>query len=253
VTFFLKNLKISIVTPAFNSAATIRDTLESIGNQDYPDMEHIIVDGGSKDETLEIVAEYPHVSKVISEPDRGLYDAMNKGVKMATGEVVVVLNSDDFYTHSQVLSRVATKLKEVCADTLYADLEYVDPENTARVVRHWKAGEFHPKNFQRGWMPPHPTFFVRRYLYDQLGCFNTSFRFSADYELMLRFLLKNKVSTCYLPEVTVRMRAGGASNANWRNRFRANLEDRRAWKMNDLRPQFYTLYLKPLLKIPQYF
>lgn len=252
MTFFLKNLKISIVTPAFNSAATIRDTLESIGNQDYPDLEHIIVDGGSKDETLKIVAEYLHVSKVISEPDQGLYDAMNKGVKMATGEVVVVLNSDDFYTHAQVLSRVAVKLEETWADTLYADLEYVDPENTARVVRYWKAGNFHPNNFQRGWMPPHPTFFVRRHLYEQLGCFNTSLRFSADYELMLRFLLKNKVSTCYLPEVTVRMRAGGASNANWRNRFRANLEDRQAWKMNGLRPQFYTLYMKPLSKIRQW-
>ena len=246
-------MKISIVTPAFNSAATIRDTLESIGNQDYPDLEHIIIDGGSKDGTLKIVAEYPHVSQVVSEPDRGLYDAMNKGLKMATGEVAVVLNSDDFYTHSQVLSRVAAKLEEARADTLYADLEYVDPIKTDRVVRHWKAGAFHPKNFQRGWMPPHPTFFVRRHLYEQFGFFDIALRFSADYELMLRFLLKNKVSTCYLPEVTVRMRAGGASNASWLNRYRANCEDRRAWKMNGLRPKFYTLYLKPILKIPQYF
>ncbi|MCW5921759.1 MAG: glycosyltransferase [Saprospiraceae bacterium] len=245
-------MKLSIVTPAFNSAATIRDTLESIEKQDFPNLEHIIVDGGSTDDTLKIAAEFPRVSKIISEPDRGLYDAMNKGVSMATGEVVVVLNSDDFYAHSQVLSRVAAKFRETNADTLYADLEYVHPENTSRVVRHWKAGAFHPKNFQRGWMPPHPTFFVRRHLYERFGLFDISLRFSADYELMLRFLLKNNVSTCYLPEVIVRMRAGGASNANWRNRFRANLEDRRAWKMNGLRPKFYTLYLKPLLKIPQY-
>lgn len=245
-------MKISIVTPAFNSAATIRDTLDSISQQDYPNFEHLIVDGGSKDETLKIVDEYPHVSKVISEPDKGLYDAMNKGVKMAAGEVVVVLNSDDFYTHPQVLSRVAARLEETRADTLYSDLEYVHPENIGRVVRHWKAGAFRPEKFRRGWMPPHPTFFVRRHLYDQFGFFDLSLRFSADYELMLRFLLKNKVSTCYLPEVTVRMRAGGASNANWRNRFRANLEDRRAWKMNGLRPQFYTLYMKPLSKIRQW-
>jgi glycosyltransferase len=253
VTFFLKNLKISIITPAFNSAATIRDTLESVEKQDFPNLEHIIVDGGSKDETLKIVAEYPHVSKVVSEPDRGLYDAMNKGVKMASGDIVGILNSDDFYTHPQVLSRVASKLDESQADTLYADLEYVSSKNPARVVRTWKAGIAHPENFHRGWMPPHPTFFVRRHLYEKFGLFDISLRFSADYELMLRFLLKNGVSTCYLPEVTVRMRAGGASNANWRNRIRANLEDRRAWKMNGLRPQFYTLYLKPLLKIPQYF
>ena len=246
-------MKFTIVTPAFNSAVTIRDTLESIRKQDYPDVEHIIIDGGSKDGTLNIVAEYPHVSKVISEPDRGLYDAMNKGVRLATGDVVVVLNSDDFYTHPRVISQVALLLHATGADTLYADLEYVDPVNTSSVKRFWKAGDFLREKFYRGWMPPHPTFFVRRHLYEQFGTFDTSLRFSADYELMLRFLLKNNVSVCYLPEVAVRMRAGGASNANLRNRLRANREDRRAWEMNGLKPRFYTLYLKPLSKIGQYF
>jgi glycosyltransferase len=136
---------------------------------------------------------------------------------------------------------------------LYADLEYVNSKNPAQVLRSWKAGAFQPKNFQRGWMPPHPTFFARQDLYEQFGLFNIALRFSADYELMLRFLLKNKVSTCYLPEVTVRMRTGGASNASLKNRLTANREDRLAWKMNGLKPRFYTLYLKPLLKIPQYF
>lgn len=246
-------MKISIVTPAFNSAATIRDTLESIENQDYENMEHIIVDGGSTDDTLKIAAEYSRVSKIISEPDRGLYDAMNKGVLLATGDVVGILNSDDFYAHPQVLSRVATLLNETGTATLYADLEYVSSKNPSQVVRVWKAGEPRPENFRRGWMPPHPTFFVWRHLYQQLGLFDISLRFSADYELMLRFLLKNSVSTCYLPEVTVRMRTGGASNASLRNRLRANWEDRLAWKMNGLRPRFYTLYLKPLSKIRQYF
>jgi len=245
-------MKISIVTPAFNSAATIRDTLESIKMQDYPDIEHIIVDGVSKDLTMEILAEYPHVSKAVSEPDRGLYDAMNKGVRLATGDVVGILNSDDFYTHPQVLSRVAALFAETGADVLYADLEYVDMRDTTRVVRTCKAGAIKPGCFLRGWMPPHPTFFVRRHLYEQFGLFNPELRFSADYELMLRFLLKNKLSACYLTEVTVRMRTGGASNANWLNRIRANREDRLAWKMNGLRPRFYTLYLKPLLKVPQY-
>lgn len=246
-------MKITIVTPAFNSAATIRDTLESIRMQDYPNLEHIIIDGGSKDDTLKITAEYPHINKVISEPDEGLYDAMNKGVCLATGEVIVVLNSDDFYTHPYVISRVAALLTETCADTLYADLEYVDFNTTNRVVRYWKAGAFRPEKFHLGWMPPHPTFFVRRHLYEQFGLFNTSLRFSADYELMLRFLLRHGVSVCYLPEVAVRMRTGGASNASLRNRFHANREDRLAWKINGLRPRFYTLYLKPLSKIRQYF
>ena len=245
-------MKISIVTPAFNSAATIRDTLESIKMQDYPDIEHIIIDGVSKDLTMEILTGYPHVSKTISEPDRGLYDAMNKGIRLATGDVVGILNSDDFYTHPQVLSRVAALFAQTGADALYADLEYVYMRDTTRVVRTWKAGAIKPGCFLRGWMPPHPTVFVRRDLYEQFGLFNPQLRFSADYELMLRFLLKNKLSACYLPEVTVRMRTGGASNANLFNRFRANREDRLAWKMNGLRPKFYTLYLKPLLKVPQY-
>lgn len=246
-------MKISLVTPAFNSAATIRDTLDSIAAQDYPQVEHIIVDGGSKDETLKIVSEYPHVGKVISEPDRGLYDAMNKGIRLATGDAVGILNSDDFYTHPQVLNRVATMLTETGADALYADLEYVDSGNKNRVVRTWKAGSFHPDSFQKGWMPPHPTFFVRRHLYERFGFFTSELRFSADYELMLRFILKNKISVCYLPEVTVRMRTGGASNASLFNRLRANREDRLAWQINGLKPRFYTLYLKPLSKIPQYF
>ncbi|MBX2890009.1 MAG: glycosyltransferase [Saprospiraceae bacterium] len=245
-------MKLSIVTPTFNSAATIRDTLESVQMQDHLDVEHIIIDGVSNDPTLEILADYPHVSKVISEPDRGLYDAMNKGVLLATGDVVGILNSDDYYTHAQVLSRVAALLEQTGADALYADLEYVAANDTSRVVRCWKSGHFHPNSFHKGWMPPHPTFFVRRYLYEQYGLFKPELRFSADYELMLRFILKHHISVCYLPEVTVKMRTGGASNANLRNRFLANREDRLAWKMNGLRPKFYTLYLKPLLKIPQY-
>lgn len=246
-------MKISIVTPAFNSAATIRDTLESVEKQGYENLEHIIVDGGSTDGTLKIAAEYPRVSKIVSEPDRGLYDAMNKGVRLATGDVVGILNSDDFYAHSQVLSRVAALLNETDTSTLYADLEYVSSKNPSQVVRVWKAGSLRPENFRRGWMPPHPTFFARRHLYEQFGLFDISLRFSADYELMLRFLLKNNVSACYLPETIVRMRTGGASNANLLNRFRANWEDRLAWKKNDLKPRFYTLYLKPLSKIRQYF
>lgn len=246
-------MKISIVTPAFNSAGTIRDTLECIRMQDYPAVEHIIIDGVSTDNTLDIVREYAHVSAVISEPDRGLYDAMNKGLNQATGDIVGILNSDDYYTHPQVLSRVAALLGQTGADALYADMEYVDARDISRVVRTWKAGPLRPDSFQNGWMPPHPTFFVRRHLYERFGCFNPNLRFSADYELMLRFILKHNISTCYLREVTVRMRTGGASNASIRNRLRANHEDRLAWKLNGLKPRFYTLFMKPISKIGQYF
>lgn len=245
-------LRFSLITPAFNSALTIRDTLAGIGGQDYPDIEHIVIDGVSKDDTLSIVAEYPRVSKVVSEPDKGLYDAMNKGIRLAGGDVIGIINSDDYYTHPGVISSVAKKMNETGADTLYADLQYVDAVDTERVVRTWRAGEYKPGCFYKGWMPPHPTFFVRRALYEQYGLFDPALRFSADYELMLRLLFLHRRSVCYLPEVIVRMRAGGASNASLRNRLQANREDRLAWKMNGLQPRFYTLYMKPLSKVGQY-
>ena len=245
-------MKISILTVAYNSAATIADTLVSVAAQDYPQVEHLVVDGASSDDTLAIVSRFPHVAKAISEPDHGLYDAMNKGLKLVTGDVVGILNSDDFYTHPQVLSRVAARLEQTGADALYADLEYVDHSDTQRVVRHWKSSDYTESQFLRGWMPPHPTFFVRRSVYERLGGFDTRLRCSADYELMLRFLLKNNISVCYLPEVIVRMRTGGMSNASLSHRLRANREDREAWRMNGLTPRFYTFFLKPLSKISQY-
>ena len=246
-------MKISIITPTFNSAATLRDTLDSIGGQDYLHVEHLIVDGGSGDDTLAIAGHYPRVSRIVSEPDEGLYDAMNKGIALATGDVIGILNSDDFYTHSKVLSRVAALFELTGADALYGDLEYVDAIDNQRIVRRWKSRPYQPGLFLRGWMPPHPTFFVRRRVYEQFGAFNTLLRFSADYELILRFLYRHRVSACYLPEVMVRMRTGGHSNASLGNRIRANREDRLAWRLNGLRPAFYTLCWKPFSKLGQYF
>jgi hypothetical protein len=147
---------------------------------------------------------------------------------------------------------VAELLERSGADTLYGDLEYVDGQDTGRVVRRWRGGDYRPDNFYRGWMPPHPTFFVRRSVYERFGAFNLSLRFAADYELMLRFLLRHGISVCYLPEVLVRMRTGGLSNASLRNRWRANREDRKAWELNGLRPKFYTLCWKPLSKLGQF-
>ena len=246
-------MKISIITVTYNSANTIKDTLESIKNQDYSDIEHIIIDGGSKDRTLEIINQYAHVSKVISESDKGIYDAMNKGLKLATGEVIGILNSDDFYSSNQIISQIVNCFNENRTDTVYGDLEYVDSKNTDKVVRTWLSGNYKKKNFYYGWMPPHPTFFVRKELYLKYGMFNTNFKMAADYEFMLRLLFKNNISTSYLSKIIVKMRVGGLSNSNLKNRLRANNEDSKAWKINNLKPKFYTFLLKPTLKIKQYF
>lgn len=245
-------MTISIITATYNSSETVRDTLECIAKQDYAPVEHIIVDGLSKDNTLNIVAEFPHVKKVVSEKDKGIYDAMNKGVGLATGEVIGILNSDDFYCHPQVLTKVMKAFEDPTIDAVYGDLHYVHQQDTQKIVRRWKAGRFHSSSFYYGWMPPHPAFFVRRRVYEQAGLFNISLRSAADYELMLRVLVKHKMKAAYLPEVLVKMRAGGMSNATLKNRLRANKEDRQAWEINQLKPYFFTIWLKPVRKIFQF-
>lgn len=243
---------VSIITATYNSEKTIRDTLASVAAQDYPHIEHIIVDGLSTDNTLAIVREYPHVSRIISEKDNGIYDAMNKGIKAATGEIIGCLNSDDFYESDSVITRVVEQMLADHSKALYGDLVYVRPDHTTRITRTWIAGKFKPRKFLFGWMPPHPTFFVRREVYQQFGIFNTTLRSAADYELMLRFLYKVRIPVSYLPRILVRMRAGGMSNASFRNRIKANREDRQAWRVNQLHPYFYTTLLKPLRKLIQY-
>jgi glycosyltransferase involved in cell wall biosynthesis len=245
-------MKISIITATYNSAATVKDTLTSIQQQDYPDIEHIIVDGRSIDNTLKIVSGFPHIAKVISEKDKGIYDAMNKGISLATGAVIGILNSDDIYTNPTVLSTVAKVFGDPKVMTCYADLQYVHPGNLNRTIRTWKSGPFKRRNFYNGWMPPHPTFFVRTEVYDRVGLFNPDLRSAADYEIMLRILLKHGLTSHYIPQVIVKMRAGGMSNASFGNRLRANKEDRLAWKLNELQPHFFTLYMKPIRKITQF-
>ena len=245
-------MKISIITATYNSAATVRDTLQCIAAQQHPDIEHIIIDGLSADATLEIVKEYPHVAKVVSGKDGGIYDAMNKGVQLATGEVIGILNSDDFYNGQDVLLKVAAKFEDPRVEAIYGDLQYVKQDNIEVVTRTWKAGLYRKEYFYYGWMPPHPTFFVRRSVYEKVGLFNTVLRSSADYELMLRILVKYNIHAQYIPEVLVKMRAGGVSNASLRNRFRANKEDMQAWRLNGLKPYFFTMWLKPLRKIFQF-
>jgi glycosyltransferase involved in cell wall biosynthesis len=245
-------MHISIITVTYNSALTLKDTIESVQNQGYRNVEHIFVDGLSKDDTLQIVKSYPHISLCISEKDQGIYDAMNKGINLATGDVIGILNSDDFYTDSQVLEKVARVFRETGCDAIYGDLQYVDVANTSHVVRMWKSGNYQPNAFKWGWMPPHPTFFVRKELYEKFGNFNLDMNTAADYELMLRFIHKHGIRLAYIPEVLVKMRIGGASNNSLFSRFAANKKDKQAWVSNGLKPFWFTLYLKPLRKIHQY-
>lgn len=247
------NPKVSIITVCYNSAKTIEDTIQSVINQTYDNIEYIIVDGLSTDNTLEIVNKYKEkITKVISEKDAGLYDAINKGIGLATGEIIANLNSDDFYIDNNVIADVVAKMQEENSDTLYADLYYVDEIDTNKVVRNWVSGNYKKGAFFKGWMPPHPTFFVRKKVYNNYGKFNLELKSAADYEIMLRFIHKHECSISYLPRVVVRMRVGGVSNASIKNRLKANREDKRAWEMNGLTPKPYTLIFKPLSKVLQF-
>ncbi|MFB0945151.1 MAG: glycosyltransferase involved in cell wall biosynthesis [Spirosomataceae bacterium] len=247
-------MKISVVTITYNSAATLRDTIESVLAQDYKNIEYLIIDGGSTDETIDIIKSYSDDRiKWISEPDKGIYDAMSKGKRMATGNVVGVLNSDDFYPNSQVLDRVAHAFTNETVDAVYGDLKYVDHQDVSRITRNWVSGIYDRENFLRGWMPPHPTFFLKKAAFEKYGYYNPDFKSAGDYELILRMLFKNNLKALYIPHVQVTMRAGGVSNSSIKNRIRANQEDRQAWKLNGIKPKWYTLFMKPLSKLQQWF
>jgi len=259
--------KISIITATYNVEQTIQTCLDSLSQQTVP-FEHIVIDGLSSDLTLEIVKNQSADSRIISEKDNGLYDALNKGIQAASGDVVGILHADDFFASAQVLSRVTEVFKDSSVDACYGDLLYVVEERGTRdagresqkqdnssfqIKRYWKSGRYDSRKFYWGWMPPHPTFFVRKSVYEKYGLFNLALGTAADYELMLRFLLKHQITCKYVPEVLVKMRVGGMSNASLGNRLRANQNDRRAWRVNGLKPYPWTIPLKPIRKIPQYF
>ena len=245
--------QVSIISAVFNAAITFRKCIESVQNQSHP-TEHIIIDGCSSDGTLDIIEEYKSsFSKVISEHDRGMYDAMNKGLGMASGEIIGFLNADDLYADSEVLANVSELFQENSVDSCYGDLVYVDAIHTNRNIRYWHSGTCNFRRFYWGWMPPHPTFFVKKKIYEKYGYFNLNMGTAADYELMLRFLLKYKISCAYIPKIMIKMRTGGKSNVSLKSRIRANQKDRKAWKVNGLQPYPWTLYFKPLRKIPQWF
>lgn len=227
-------------------------TLDSVRNQTYSSIEHLVIDGGSKDNSLSILRNYGHLAKVISEPDQGTYDAMNKGIFLATGDIIGILNADDYYVHADVINQVVEAFRIKKTEAVYGDLNYVDPNNIQHIIRKWRSGIYSRSRFLKGWMPPHPAFFIKKRCYDEFGVYNTSLSISADYELMLRMLYLHQLPCAHIPEVLVAMRTGGQSNSSLARRVRANREDRQAWKINGLKPGLFTLLLKPLSKLNQF-
>jgi glycosyltransferase involved in cell wall biosynthesis len=244
--------KVSIITPVLNCVATIGDCIQSVRSQEC-EAEHIIIDGKSTDGSLDVINWLYHDRlRCFSERDSGMYDAINKGIDLCSGDIVGILNADDFYVHSRVLSRAIGVLEDFGVDSCYGDLVYVHSSNPSEVARYWRSSDYDRLRFLWGWMPPHPTFFVKRSAYEQFGKFRLDMGTAADYELMLRFLFRHGISAFHIPEILVAMRFGGISNASVANRREAHRMDRRAWRVNGLNPQPWTLFLKPASKIWQY-
>jgi glycosyltransferase len=246
-------MSISIITPVWNNADTLGHCMRSITEQTVR-CQHIVVDGASTDGTMDVIKQHQSSGHIIiSEPDQGMYDAINKGLKQASGEIVGVLNADDYYPEDNVLEMVTAAFADQFIDVAYGDLLYIDREDPDRVIRTWKSGDYRREKFYRGWMPPHPTFFIRRSLYEQHGGYRLDLGSAADYELMLRMLLKHQANALYIPHILVHMRTEGMSNASLKNRIRANRYDRQAWRLNGLKPRFWTLLAKPMGKLGQWF
>ena len=238
-------MKVSIITVSFNSAKTIADTIKSVLSQDFPEIEYIIVDGHSSDDTIKIICQYENrISKWISEKDQGMYDAMNKGIAMATGDVIGILNSDDVYMNNHVISDLMALLEKQKAQVVFADLILVDQNDDNKVLRYYDSGHFHPNKFRYGWMPAHPTVFVRRELYQAVGKFSTTYQIAADYEMLIRMLAIQKAPYAYLPKPVVRMRSGGASTAGISRNWILNKEIVRACKENGIYSNMAMLFLK---------
>ena len=219
-------MKISIITVVLNGEWTIKDSIESVINQDYQNIELIIIDGGSLDRTIAIAKSYnKYLSALISEPDKGIYDAMNKGLKIATGEIIGFLNSDDYYANNHIISKVVKEFKsDITMDACYSDLIYVDRHDTSKTIRYFKSNQFKKGSFSKGWCPPHPTFFVRQSVYQRLGVFDLNYHIASDVDLMMRFLEIYKIKSHYIPEVFVKMRMGGTTNKSLKNIWQQNRE-----------------------------
>lgn len=241
-----------MITAVYNRHQTVGQALDSVLSQSYPAVESIVIDGASTDGTLAVLESYrPRLGVLISERDQGIYDALNKGLTHATGDVVGFLHADDVYEDREVLAKVAVAFREPSVDAVYGDLVYVRHDDISKVIRYWKAGPYDHAALSRGWMPPHPTFYVRRSVYERLGGFNTRYRIAADYDTVLRFLAVGKIGVAYVPEVLVRMRVGGISNRSLKTIFRKSCEDMNVLKLNQV-GGFITLLQKNFYKLNQF-
>lgn len=244
---------VSILTSVFNNEQSISECLASLYHQSYSNIEHIIIDNCSTDQSLSILQNFQFKNRtIVSEKDKGLYDAINKGIKLANGEIIGILHADDFYCHSKVIEQVVA-LFQSDYQGVYANLNYVQRSNTKKIVRKWRTGKYQRSSFMYGWMPPHPTCFVTKSVYEKNGDYRLDMGTAADYEWILRNMYRYKVPFAYLDDYIITMRLGGVSNQNLKSRILANIHDRKAWKVNELKPYWYTLYLKPLRKIFQFF
>ncbi len=246
-------MKISIITATYNNETTISESLLSLYSQTYPKVEHIIIDGLSEDKTLNVIKNTPtkYQRIIISEKDNGIYDALNKGIKIATGEIIGILHADDMLANNDILEKIASIFKKENIDALYGDLVYIAEKNPQKIIRHWKSQQFHYKLLKKGWMPPHPTLFLRKYIYEKFGLFDTSFQISADYEFILRIFTAN-IKAFYIPRVIIKMRIGGTSNKSLNNIYIKMREDLKAIKKHQI-GNINVLLKKNLSKIPQFF
>lgn len=245
------NLKVSIITATYNSAATIKTTLESIAKQTYANIEHIVVDGLSKDNTLEIVRQFPNV-KIIAEKDNGLYDAINKGIKAATGDIIGILNSDDFFPNNTVIEKMVHGFTDSNIDAVYSDIAFVKPENLTKIVRYYSSEKFTINKFKYGYMPAHPSFYAKKECFEKHGYYFIDYKIAADYELLMRFLYTKKINTTYLPITMVYMRTGGVSNQNIKSRWILNKEIIKACLANNVSTNMFLLSLKYFNKIGEF-
>lgn len=246
-------MKISLITVTYNSGKTLKDTMESVLSQTYGDVEYIVVDGSSKDNTVQIIKDYePRFGgrmKWISEPDSGLYDAMNKGIRMSTGEVVGIINSDDFFTSPDVLESVACAMSGKDLDAVYADIHFVNPDNLNRTVRYYSSGSFTRKKMRLGLMPAHPSFYCSKECFDKFGLYRTDYRIAADFELLLRFIYMHDIRISYIAKDMVTMRTGGVSTDGFRAKWRIIKEKYSSFKVNGLRGSYPLLCLGTLSKL----
>lgn len=246
-------MNISIITITFNSATTLRDTIQSVLSQSYPNIEYIIIDGASKDDTVGIIKEYePRFNgrmHWISEPDKGLYDAMNKGIRMATGDIVGIINSDDFYHRTDVIAKVAEAFQEMGIQAIYGDVRFINSNNLDKTVRYYSSKNFSAKLFRYGFMPAHPTFFTYRKYFEEFGYYKTDYKIAADYELLIRFLYTHRLRSKYLPLDFMKMRTGGTSTASIKSNLLLNKEIVRACRENGIWTCMPLLFLKYFIKI----